>query len=111
MSQALELFWSFDGNNSEVEDLSDIDDPVGDPEYQPSRQEQSSSEEDSSGCEDPIIQPSKPDRGREKREKYEGYRSDGNFARSCEGDDSNNVPEETTSGPSHQDQSQKVCGM
>lgn len=57
MSQALELFWSFDGNNSEVEDLSDIDDPAGDPEYQPSRQEQSSSEEDSSGCEDPIPSP------------------------------------------------------
>ncbi len=42
------------GDNSEVEELSDIDDPVGDADYHPPQQEPSSSEEESSGNEDPI---------------------------------------------------------
>lgn len=42
------------GDNSEVEDLSDVEDPVGVVEYQTAQQEQSSSEEDISGCEDSI---------------------------------------------------------
>ncbi|XP_055082645.1 piggyBac transposable element-derived protein 3 [Periophthalmus magnuspinnatus] len=117
--QEMELLWSFDGNNSEVEDLSDIDDAVGNPEYQPSRQEQSSSEEDSE-CEDSSPQTSKPDRGHKRKcDEYEGYRSDRNFARrrsrteQDEGDDSNNVPEETTPGPNHHHhhQSHKGSGM
>lgn len=106
----------------EMENLSDVDDLVGDTEYQPPRQEPSSSEEDSSGCEDPIPQPSKPIRGRKLlREEYDGYRSDSDIARSCtprhsqtqqgEDDVSNNLVEETTPGPSHQEQSKKGRGM
>lgn len=103
--------------------MSDINDPVGDAEYQPPRQEPSSSEEDSSGYEDPIPQPSQLIRGRKRlRDEYEGYRSDRDIARSCtprrrsriqqdEADVSNNVPEETTPGPSHQEQSKKGRGM
>lgn len=51
------------GDNSEMEDLSDIDDPVVDVENHPSQQEPSSSEKDSSECEDPIVHPTKPIRG------------------------------------------------
>ncbi|KAG9262102.1 hypothetical protein AMEX_G23816 [Astyanax mexicanus] len=58
LSQALELLELMGDDNSEVEDLSDIDDLVGDTDYQPPQQVPSSSEEDSSGCEDPIPQPS-----------------------------------------------------
>ena len=54
--------------------------------------------------------------------KYEGYRSDGDIGRSStprchhltqqdEVDVSSNVPEETTTGPSHQEQSKKGRGM
>lgn len=83
VSQAIELLFSFDGSNSEVEDLSDIDDPVRDPEYQPSPQQLSSHEEDSSECEDPIPQSSKPIRGCKRlREEYKGYRSDRDLSRS-----------------------------
>uniref|UniRef100_A0A3B1IV02 PiggyBac transposable element-derived protein domain-containing protein n=1 Tax=Astyanax mexicanus TaxID=7994 RepID=A0A3B1IV02_ASTMX len=62
LSQALELLELMGDDNSEVEDLSDIDDLVGDTDYQPPQQVPSSSEEDSSGCEDPIPQPSQPTR-------------------------------------------------
>lgn len=83
MSRVMELLGLIGGDNSEVEGLSDIDDPVGDAEYQPSQQEPSSSEEDSSGCEDPIVQPTKPIRGRKRlRDKYEGYCSARDIARS-----------------------------
>lgn len=71
---------SFGGDNSEVEDLSDIDDPVGNAEYQPPP---TSSEEDSSGCEDPVPQLCQPIRGCKRlREEYEGYRSDRDIATS-----------------------------
>lgn len=57
-----------------VDDLSDIDDPMGDAEYQPPRQELSSNEEDSSGREDPIPQPSQLIRGHKRPcDEYEGY--------------------------------------
>lgn len=89
-----------------MEDLSDIDDPVGDAEYKLPQEEQepSSSEEVSSGCENPIPQPFQPIRGCKRlRDEYEGYRSDRDIARSrtprrCsqtqqdEADVSSNVP-------------------
>ncbi|XP_031586314.2 piggyBac transposable element-derived protein 3 [Oreochromis aureus] len=118
----MELLGLIGGDNSDVEDLSDIDDPVGDAEYQPPRQEPSSSEEDSSGCEDQIPQPSQLIRGRKRlRDEYEGCRSDRDIARSRntrrhswtqqgEADVSDNVAEETTPGPSHQEQSKKGRG-
>ncbi|MEQ2239202.1 hypothetical protein ILYODFUR_002088 [Ilyodon furcidens] len=82
LEKVMELLGFIDGDNSEVEDLSDIDDPVGDPEYQLPQQEPSSSEEDNSGCEDPILQPSKPIRWPKcLRKDYEGYRSDRGSAR------------------------------
>ncbi|CAJ1055302.1 PREDICTED: uncharacterized protein LOC109527099 [Xyrichtys novacula] len=107
------------GDNSEVEDLSDIDDPVGDAEYQPPP---SSSEEDSSGCEDPIPQPCQPIRGREHfHDEYEGYRSNRDNARSRtprrrsqtqqnEADVSDNVSEDTSLGPSPIEWSNKGRG-
>ncbi|KAA0708801.1 hypothetical protein E1301_Tti018051 [Triplophysa tibetana] len=49
---------SISGDNSEVEDLSDIDDPVEDVDYPPPQQEPISREEESSGVEDPIPQSS-----------------------------------------------------
>lgn len=102
--------------------MSDIDDPVGDAEYQPSQQEPSSSEEDSSGCEDPLVQPTKPIRGRKRlHDKYTGHCSACNIARSRtpkhhsrtqqdEANISNNVPEEIKPGPSHQEQSRERRG-
>lgn len=55
------------GDNSEMEDLSDIDDPVGDVENHPSQQEKDSSE-----CEDPFVHPTKPIRGCKRlSDKYE----------------------------------------
>ncbi|KAA0721343.1 hypothetical protein E1301_Tti019757 [Triplophysa tibetana] len=45
---------SISGDNSEVEDMSYIDDPVEDVDYHPPQQEPISSEEESSGHEDPI---------------------------------------------------------
>lgn len=83
LTRAMELLGLIGGDNSDVEDLSDIDDPVRDAEYQQPQQELSSSEEDSSGCEDPVPQPSQPIRGRKRlRDEYEGYRSDRGIARS-----------------------------
>nr|XP_020517014.1 uncharacterized protein LOC110006139 [Labrus bergylta] len=121
LSRVMELLGLIGRDNSEVEDLSDIDDPVGDAEYQPPRQEPSTSEEDNSGCEGPIPQPSQPIRGRKRlRDENEGYRSDRDRSRTPrrrsqtqqdEADVSNNVPEEITPGPSHQEQSKKGCGM
>ena len=97
------------GDNSEVEDLSDIDDPVWDADYQPPPQEPSSSED-----EDPIPQPTEPSRGHKRCcGENKGYRSDRDITRSrtprrhrqtqqVEADDSNDGPEEPTPGPTHQ---------
>ncbi|KAF3832188.1 hypothetical protein F7725_025853 [Dissostichus mawsoni] len=54
------------GDNSDLEDLSDNDDPILDANYQPPPQEQSSSEDDSSDDEDPIPQPTEHSRGRKR---------------------------------------------
>ncbi|XP_063733351.1 piggyBac transposable element-derived protein 3-like [Eleginops maclovinus] len=65
---ALEQFWLNDGDNSDLEDLSDNDDPILDANYQPRTQERSSSEDedDSSDDEDPIPQPTEHSRGRKR---------------------------------------------
>ncbi|KAF7688465.1 hypothetical protein HF521_013272 [Silurus meridionalis] len=56
LSKALDLVLeSIAGDNSEVEDLFDIDDPIEDVDYYPSQQEPSRSEEESSGDEDPTL--------------------------------------------------------
>ena len=66
-------YWSY---------LSDIKDPAGYAEYQHPRQEPSSNEEETSGCEDSIPQPSEPIRGlKYLRDEYEGYHSDYHIAR------------------------------
>ncbi|XP_057693808.1 piggyBac transposable element-derived protein 3-like [Corythoichthys intestinalis] len=120
LQQVMKMLGLIGGENSEVEDLSDIDDPVGDAEYQPPP---TSSEEDSSGCEDPVPQPCQPIRGRKRlRKEYEGYRSDRDIATSRtprhrsqtpqeEADVSGNVSEDTTPGPSHEEQNNKGRGM
>ncbi|KAK7156623.1 hypothetical protein R3I94_006617 [Phoxinus phoxinus] len=60
LSKTLELVLdSISGDNSEVEDLSDNDEPVDDIDYHPPQKEPSSSEEESSGDEDPIPQASR----------------------------------------------------
>lgn len=118
----MQLLGLISGENSEKEDESDIDDPVEDATQKLPQEEQepSSSEEDSSGCEDPIPQPFEPVRGRKRhRDKYEGYCSDGDIGRSHtvsqtkqdEAGVSSNVPEEATTGPSNEEQSKKGCGM
>ena len=65
VQRALELLGLIDGDNSDLEDLSDNDDPILDANYQPPPQEQSSSEDedDSSDDEDPIPQPTEHSRG------------------------------------------------
>uniref|UniRef100_A0AAV2MH94 PiggyBac transposable element-derived protein domain-containing protein n=1 Tax=Knipowitschia caucasica TaxID=637954 RepID=A0AAV2MH94_KNICA len=50
------------GDNSEVEDLSDVDDDMLDTDYEPPQRERSCSE-DSRGDEDPILQPIELNRG------------------------------------------------
>lgn len=85
VAQAMELVNLISRDNSEVEDFSDIDDPVADADYKlpQKQQEQSSSEEDSRGCEDPIPQPSQPFRGCKcLRDEYQGFCSDRDIARS-----------------------------
>ncbi|KAJ4920937.1 hypothetical protein JOQ06_016532 [Pogonophryne albipinna] len=68
VQRALELLGLIDGDNSDLEDLSDNDDPILDANYQPPPQEQSSSEDedDSSDDEDPIPQPTEHSRGRKR---------------------------------------------
>ncbi|MED6270810.1 hypothetical protein CHARACLAT_014055 [Characodon lateralis] len=107
------------GDKSVVEDLSDIDDTIKVAEYQPPQQEPSSCEEDSSGCESPIPHPSQPVKEHKHLHyDYEGYRSDCDIARSPiprhlsqtqqdEAGVSYNVPEWTTPGSRHQEQSKK----
>lgn len=105
---------SIAGDNSEVEDLSDIDDPVEDVDYHPPQQEPSSSEEESSGDEDPTPQSTEASRGRKRlRGETYGYRSDHSIAilrtprrqtQQLESDGSNDDPEEPTPGPSFQRQ-------
>ncbi|KAK2894883.1 hypothetical protein Q8A67_012112 [Cirrhinus molitorella] len=62
LQRALELLELIDGDNSDL-DVSDNDDPILDGNYQPSPQEESSSE-DSSDDEDPIPEPTDHSRGR-----------------------------------------------
>ncbi|KAJ4922353.1 hypothetical protein JOQ06_025890, partial [Pogonophryne albipinna] len=68
VQRALELLGLIDGDNSDLEDLSDNDDPILDANYQPPPQEQSSSEDedDSSDDEDPIPQPTEHSRERKR---------------------------------------------
>ena len=105
------------GDNSEVEDSSDIDDPVWDADYQSPPQEPSSSED-----EDPIPLHTEPSRGRKRCRGENDYCSDLDLTRSCtprqlrqtqqiEADGSNDGPEEPTTGPSHQGQSKKGLGI
>ncbi|XP_056880799.1 uncharacterized protein LOC130521186 isoform X3 [Takifugu flavidus] len=56
LQRALELLSAMDGDTSEL-DLSDNDDDILDASYQPQPQEQSSTEDDSSGDEYPIPHP------------------------------------------------------
>ncbi|XP_071329190.1 piggyBac transposable element-derived protein 1 [Trachinotus anak] len=67
VQKALELLGLIDGDNSDL-DLSDNDDPILDENYQPSPQEQSSSEDegDISDDDDPIPEPTKHSRGRKR---------------------------------------------
>ncbi|XP_042613224.1 uncharacterized protein LOC122145142 [Cyprinus carpio] len=83
LSKALEIVLeSIAGDNSEVEDLSDIDNPVEDVDYHPPQQEPSSSEEESSGDEDPTPQSTKASRGRKRlRGVTYAYRSDLSIAK------------------------------
>lgn len=53
-----------DGDTSDLENLCDNDDAILDANYQPPPQEQRSSEDESSGDEDPIPQPTEQSRGR-----------------------------------------------
>ncbi len=62
LQRALELLELIDGDNSDL-DVSDNDNPILDGNYQPSPQEESSSE-DSSDDEDPIPEPTDHSRGR-----------------------------------------------
>ncbi len=61
LQRALELLELIDGDNSDL-DVSDNDDPILDGNYQPSPQEESSSE-DSSDDEDPIPELTDHSRG------------------------------------------------
>ncbi|KAJ8259318.1 hypothetical protein COCON_G00183300 [Conger conger] len=102
LSTAEWMLGAIDGDHSEVEDLSDIDDDMLDADYQPPLREPSSSE-DSSGDEDPILQPTEPSRGRKRhRDQDDGSRSRRRRRRSghVEADGSNDGPEEPTPGPS-----------
>ena len=65
LSRAEWILGTIVGDNSEVEDLSDIDDPVWDANYQP------------------PPQPTEPSRGRKHRRGENGYRSDCDVTRSC----------------------------
>lgn len=54
MARALELLELLDADKSDLDDLSDHDDAIQDAHYQPPPQDQCSSEDQSSGEEDPI---------------------------------------------------------
>uniref|UniRef100_A0A8B9HAU7 Si:ch211-255f4.7 n=1 Tax=Astyanax mexicanus TaxID=7994 RepID=A0A8B9HAU7_ASTMX len=128
--KALKILGLIGGENSEVEDLSDMDDVVGDPQYQPPKQEPISSseeEEDSSGCEDPFPQSSQLIGGLKRhRDEYEDDRVSDcdvhnhrsqlcrrlSLTQQDEADVSNDVPEETTPpGPSRREQFEKERGL
>lgn len=68
MHQAMQLLGLIDEDNSDL-DLSDNDDPILDANYQPSAQEESSSEDegDNSDDEDPIPEPTEHSRGHKRR--------------------------------------------
>ncbi|XP_071063273.1 piggyBac transposable element-derived protein 3-like [Pseudochaenichthys georgianus] len=112
VQRALELLGLIDGDNSDLEDLSDNDDPILDANYQPPPQEQISSEDedDSSDDEDPIPQPTEHSRGRS------GTGTDTGSSRTprrrrqtqqIEADRSDDDSEEPTPGPSTQGQPNK----
>lgn len=114
LSQALELVLEGrDLDNSDLEELSDTDDPVMDADYHPPQNETSSSEE-SSGGEDPIPQPTEASWGRKRfRGEVAGYRSDRSIATSrsprhgtqqVEVGGSTADPEEPTPGPGFHEQ-------
>ncbi|XP_033966268.1 piggyBac transposable element-derived protein 3-like [Pseudochaenichthys georgianus] len=116
VQRALELLGLIDGDNSDLEDLSDNDDPILDANYQPPPQEQSSSEDedDSSDDEDPIPQPTEHSRGRS------GTGTDTGSSRTprrrrqtqqIEADRSDVDSEEPTPGPSTQGQPNKGRGL
>ncbi|XP_042371013.1 transcription factor E2FA-like, partial [Plectropomus leopardus] len=126
VERALELIWLPDGDESDLDNLSDNDDAILDAGYQPPPQVQSSSEDDSSGEEDPI--PTEHSRGRKRlrcqnNDSGTGTGTGSDYeARShtprrprqtqrIEADDSNNGPEEPTPGPSPQGQSNKGRGI
>lgn len=117
LSRAERILGTIVGDDSEVEDLSDIDDPVEDADYQPPPKELNSSEEDDSGDEDPIPQPSEPSRG---RKRYCGENEEAECSatrkrrrqtQQVEVDGSNDGPEEPTPGPRRQGQSKNGRGM
>lgn len=66
LSRAERILGTIAGDDSEVEDLSDIYDPVEEADYQPPPKEVNSSEENDGGDEDPIPQPSESSRGRKR---------------------------------------------
>ncbi|KAK2889796.1 hypothetical protein Q8A73_018096 [Channa argus] len=63
LQKVLELLDLIDGDKSDLEDLSDNDDAILDADYQPPPREQSSTDDNSSGDEDPIPQPTEDRRG------------------------------------------------
>lgn len=67
LTNALELVLeSIAGDSSELEELSDIDNPTEDADYRPLQEEPSTTEEESSGNEDPVPHPTEASRGRKR---------------------------------------------
>ncbi|XP_047430615.1 piggyBac transposable element-derived protein 3-like isoform X2 [Mugil cephalus] len=109
------------GVTSEVEELSDVDDAAEYADYRPRREEPSTTEEESSGNEDPVPQPTEASRGRKRlRCETDGYLSDcstsnsrtpGHWTQQIESDDSNDDDEEPTPGPSFQGQPKHGHGL
>ncbi|XP_034094388.1 piggyBac transposable element-derived protein 3-like [Gymnodraco acuticeps] len=127
VQQTLELLGLIDGDNSDLEDLSDNDDPILDVNYQPPPQEQSSSEDedDSSDDEDPIPQPTEHSRGRKRLRGANNGSGSGSGTgtgssrtprrrrqtQQIEADRSDDDSEEPTPGPSTQGQPNKGRGL
>ncbi|XP_034079081.1 piggyBac transposable element-derived protein 3-like [Gymnodraco acuticeps] len=125
VQQTLELLGLIDGDNSDLEDLSDNDDPILDVNYQPPPQEQSSSEDedDSSDDEDPIPQPTEHSRGRKRLRGANNGSGSGSGTGSSrtprrrrqtqqiEADRSDDYSEEPTPGPSTLGQPNKGRGL
>ncbi|MED6241650.1 hypothetical protein ATANTOWER_023049 [Ataeniobius toweri] len=98
VQRALELLGLINGDNSDL-DLSDNDDPIPDENYQPSPQEQSSSENkgDSSKDEDPIPETTHHSRGQKRLRCVDNG--------SCTGKESGTGSSRT---PRHRNQTQEV---